>query len=97
MVGLAACGGNALSPHRRASAPRLIRLAVSSAHARGCTKFLAHVQSQNALLFQRLHWRTIAEVEFHGRPHHFMQADLDHYPPFADAETGFLSLPKKAA
>ena len=54
-------------------------------------------QSQNALLFQRLHWTTIAEVEFHCRPHHFMQADLDHYPPFADAETGFLSLPKKAA
>ena len=75
----------------------LVRLAVSSAHARGCTKFLAHVQSQNAPLFQRLHWSTIAEVEFHGRPHHFMQADLDHYPPFADAETGFLSLPKKAA
>jgi hypothetical protein len=55
------------------------------------------VQSQNAQLFQRLHWTTIAEVEFHGRPHHFMQADLNHYPPFADAETGFLSLPKKAA
>jgi putative N-acetyltransferase (TIGR04045 family) len=75
----------------------LVRLAVSSAHARGCTRFLAHVQSQNAQLFQRLHWNIIAEVEFHGRPHHFMQADLDHYPPFADAETGFVSLPKKAA
>ena len=75
----------------------LVRLAVSSAHARGCRRFFAYVQSQNALLFQRLHWTTIEEVEFHGRPHHFMQADLKHYPPFADAETGFLSLPKKAA
>jgi putative N-acetyltransferase (TIGR04045 family) len=75
----------------------LVRLAVSSAHARGCRRFFAYVQSQNALLFQRLHWTTIEEVEFHGRPHHFMQADLNHYPPFADAETGFLSLPKKAA
>jgi putative N-acetyltransferase (TIGR04045 family) len=75
----------------------LVRLAVSSAHARGCRRFFAYVQSQNALLFQRLHWTTLEEVEFHGRPHHFMQADLDHYPPFADAETGFLSLPKKAA
>jgi putative N-acetyltransferase (TIGR04045 family) len=75
----------------------LVRLAVSSAHARGCRRFFAHVQSQNALLFQRLHWTTLDEVEFHGRPHHFMQADLDHYPPFADAETGFWSLPKKAA
>jgi hypothetical protein len=55
------------------------------------------VQSQNAPLFRRLHWETIKEIEIHGGPHHFMQADLRHYPPFADAETGFLSLPKKAA
>jgi putative N-acetyltransferase (TIGR04045 family) len=75
----------------------LIRLAVSSAHARGCRKFLAYVQSQNALLFRRLHWRTLEEHDIHGRPHHFMQADLRHYPPIADAETGFVSLPRKAA
>lgn len=75
----------------------LIRLAVSSAHARGCRKFLAHVQSQNASLFRRLHWHTLEERDIHGRPHHFMQADLSHYPPIADAETGFLSLPHKAA
>jgi len=75
----------------------LIRLAVSSAHARGCKRFLAHVQSQNAPLFQRLHWTTIAETEFHGRPHHLMEADLVEYPPIADPETGFLSLPRKAA
>jgi putative N-acetyltransferase (TIGR04045 family) len=75
----------------------LIRLAVSSAHARGCRRFLAHVQSQNALLFRRLRWATLAEITIHGRPHHFMQADLAYYPPLADAETGFLSLPKKAA
>src|SRR5450631_2497513 len=65
----------------------LIRLAVSSAHARGCRRFFAHVQSQNAPLFRRLRWDTIEEVNIHGRPHHFMQADLRHYPPFADAET----------
>jgi putative N-acetyltransferase (TIGR04045 family) len=75
----------------------LIRLAVSSAHARGCRRFLAHVQSRNALLFRRLHWDTIEEISIHGLPHHFMQADLGHYPPIQDAETGFLSLPKKAA
>jgi putative N-acetyltransferase (TIGR04045 family) len=75
----------------------LIRLAVSSAHARGCRQFLAHVQSQNASLFRRLHWHTLAERDIHGRPHHFMQADLRHYPPIADAETGFVSLPRKAA
>jgi putative N-acetyltransferase (TIGR04045 family) len=75
----------------------LIRLAVCSAHARGCRRFYAHVQSQNALLFRRLHWRTIEETELRGRPHHFMQADLAHYPPIADPEVGFLSLPKRAA
>lgn len=75
----------------------LIRLAVCSAHARGCRDFFAHVQSRNALLFRRLHWETIEEREIHGRPHHYMRADLRHYPPLADAETGFLSLPRKAA
>jgi len=75
----------------------LIRLAVSSAHARGCRRFYAHVQSQNAPLFRRLHWDTIEETMIHGRPHHFMRADLAHYPPIADAETGLVSLPRKAA
>jgi putative N-acetyltransferase (TIGR04045 family) len=74
----------------------LIRLAVSSAHARGCRRFFAHVQSQNAALFRRLHWHTIEEVVLHGRPHHFMRADLNHYPPITDPETGFLSLPRAA-
>jgi putative N-acetyltransferase (TIGR04045 family) len=80
--------------HRRLSAlgTALIRLAVSSAHARGCTRFLAHVQSQNALLFQRLHWRTLDIIELHGRPHHRMEADLDFYPPFTAPDTGFLTL-----
>jgi putative N-acetyltransferase (TIGR04045 family) len=75
----------------------LIRLAVSSAHARGCRRFLANVQSQNALLFQHMHWRSLGEFELHGRPNHRMEADLDHYPPFRTPETGFLSLTKVAA
>ncbi|MBH0237370.1 MSMEG_0567/Sll0786 family nitrogen starvation N-acetyltransferase [Methylobrevis albus] len=70
----------------------LIRLAVSSAHARGCHTFLAHVQAQNAPLFHRVHWETLEVVDLHGRPHHRMRADLAHYPPIDDAETGFLSL-----
>ena len=85
--------------YRRISAlgTSLIRLAVSSAHARGCKRFYAHVQAQNAPLFRQLGWNTIEEIVLHGRPHHFMRADLGRYPPIADAETGFLSLPKKAA
>jgi putative N-acetyltransferase (TIGR04045 family) len=85
--------------HRRVAAlgAGLIRLAVSTAHARGCRRFLAHVQAQNALLFQRLHWTTLAEVELHGRLHHRMEANLAHYPPIADGATGFLSLARQAA
>ncbi|MBC8129760.1 MAG: GNAT family N-acetyltransferase [Rhizobiaceae bacterium] len=69
----------------------LIRLAVSSAHARGCKRFLAHVQSRNALLFQRLHWETLEETLIHGHPHHFMQADLAFYPPILDGAAGFVA------
>ncbi len=55
----------------------------------------AHVQAQNAPMFQRLHWDTIEEILLHGRPHHFMRADLSRYPPIADAETGFNVAAKK--
>lgn len=75
----------------------LIRLAVCSAHARGCTSFFAHVQSQNALLFRRLRWDIVEEKELHGRPHVLMRADLAHYPPIHDAETGFHAQPRRAA
>lgn len=75
----------------------LIRLAVSSAHARGCHTFLGNIQIQNVDLFRHMHWRTLQELELHGKPHHLMQADLAHYPPFPRPEIGFLSLPKLAA
>lgn len=75
----------------------LIRLAVSSAHARGCRRFLAHVQTQNGLLFRRLHWNVVEEKELHGRAHYLMQADLSHYPPIHDAETGLRTQPRRAA
>lgn len=86
-------------PYRKVGAigTSLIRLAVGSAHARGCTRFHAHVQSQNAKLFHALHWHTTEETTIHGHPHHFMWADLDHYPPIVSPETGFLSHLKQAA
>lgn len=68
----------------------LIRLAVGSAHAQGCTRFLAHVQGQNVPMFEKLHWQTLAELNLHGRVHHHMQADLAHYPPQADGRAGFV-------
>ncbi|SMF89793.1 putative N-acetyltransferase, MSMEG_0567 N-terminal domain family [Azospirillum oryzae] len=85
--------------HRRAGSlgASLIRMAVCTTTARGCARFHALVQSQNALLFRRLRWRTLAEVELHGRPHHHMEADLAHYPPIHDGAAGFLTLARRAA
>lgn len=68
----------------------LIKLAVSTANARGCHTFLAQVQAQNVPLFERLHWYSLQEMDIHGRPHHLMQADLAHYPAIHDGETGFV-------
>jgi len=73
----------------------LIRLAVGSARARGCTRFLAHVQAQHGPLFERLHWRTLREQALHGRPHLLMQAGLEHYPPCHDPLTGFVTTPAR--
>ena len=67
----------------------LIRLAVSTANARGCERFLAHVQMQNVPLFERLRWRPLEAVAFHGAPHMRMEADLAAYPPCADPEAGW--------
>lgn len=69
----------------------LIRHAVSSAHALGCTRFYAHVQAQNELMFRRLGWHRVSEIDIHGRPHVFMQADLAAYPPLADPPAGFFA------
>lgn len=59
----------------------LIFKAVSTAHALGCTEFLATVQHQNARFFQRLHWEPLEELELFGIKHVKMRADLNHYRP----------------
>ncbi|GAC1524910.1 MAG: hypothetical protein NVS2B4_00400 [Ramlibacter sp.] len=69
----------------------LIQLAVASAHASGCHTFLAHVQSQNVPLFERLHWHALGSVVLHGRPHERMQADLGHYPPCHAPAAGYVT------
>jgi len=74
----------------------LIRAAVSTAHARGCRRFLANVQQQNAPLFRRLHWRHIDRVDVRGTAHLLMRADLSHYPA-SDLALGSLVGPKRAA
>ena len=69
----------------------LIRLAVTRAHAQGCTTFMAHVQSQNEALFHKLHWRTSGTLAIHGRAHVEMQPDFAYYPPCHDPVSGFVS------
>lgn len=85
--------------HRRVGilGPALIRLAVSSANAAGCHRFLAHVQPQNELLFRRMHWNRLDQVELHGRLHSLMSADLSHYPALTDGRPGFQLLSRRAA
>jgi putative N-acetyltransferase (TIGR04045 family) len=59
----------------------LIRAAVTTAHAHGCRRFLAHVQLQNVAMFEALHWQVLETCILHGMHHALMQADLAHYPP----------------
>jgi putative N-acetyltransferase (TIGR04045 family) len=82
---------NAAFRHHGRIGATLIRLAVSSAHARGCREFLAHVQSQNTAMFERLHWRSLRRETLHGRPHDLMCADLAHYAPCDTPYAGFVT------
>lgn len=82
--------------HHSGLGATLIQLAVSSARARGCTIFLAHVQRQNTPLFERLHWTVLQHLDIYGHPHDLMQADLQHYPPCFDPLQGF-AVPRRRA
>ncbi len=75
----------------------LIRLAVSTAHGRGARIFLAYVQSQNRLLFEKLHWRALKEAQRFGRLHYLMQADLSQYPPCDDPMSGIVTRARRPA
>jgi putative N-acetyltransferase (TIGR04045 family) len=59
----------------------LVRTAVGTARAWGARQFRATVQRPNVAFFRRLHWRSLAEQELHGQPHHLMEADLERYTP----------------
>ncbi len=94
--------GSRLAVHRdyRGAAwlgTQLIQHAVGTAHARGCTRFLAQVQVQNLRLFERLHWRSLQAIRVQGRPHVLMQADLAHYPPRVEDELRFVVRTRAAA
>jgi putative N-acetyltransferase (TIGR04045 family) len=68
---------------RRVVGTSLIVAAVSTAHSRGCRRFLATIQLQNVRYFEQHRFSTIAPVEVCGQPHHLMEADLDAYAPVA--------------
>lgn len=87
-------GGRSVAPFDTSVGAALIYKAVSSAKARGCHRFLANVQSQNAPFFERMHWRALSEFTLHGMPHARMEADLAHYPTARLAlEPGLLATP----
>lgn len=92
----------AVHAHYRGAAwlgTQLIVHAVSTAHARGCSRFLATVQVQNVRLFERLHWRSLEAVVVQGRPHVLMEADLAAavYAPRVLNELRFYSSVRLAA
>jgi putative N-acetyltransferase (TIGR04045 family) len=75
----------------------LINLAVRSANARGCRLFNANVQLQNVILFRRMRWNCIEEVDCHGVAHMRMSAELSHYPPKYSPQDGWYHRPHKNA
>jgi putative N-acetyltransferase (TIGR04045 family) len=66
----------------------LIRAAVCSAHALGCTRFLATVQLPIVRYFERHHFEVVGTTIVCGVEHALMQADLACYPPrfYGDVE-----------
>lgn len=67
--------------HRGAIGTALIAQAVRTAHALGCTRFLATVQQANARYFERHHFAPLEAIQVLGHPHVLMEADLGCYPP----------------
>jgi putative N-acetyltransferase (TIGR04045 family) len=66
----------------------LVRTAVGTARAWGAHQFRATVQRPNVAFFRRLHWRSLAELDLHGQPHHLMEAELGRYTPIAQPRPG---------
>ena len=57
----------------------LVREAMHFVKNRGCTKFTAHIQSENVPFFSRIGWKTVEPVkDYFGKPHQLMEADLEN-------------------
>jgi radical SAM protein (TIGR04043 family)/putative N-acetyltransferase (TIGR04045 family) len=56
----------------------LVREAIQCVKSRGCTRFTAHIQSENVPFFSRLGWKTVGSVkDYLGKPHQLMEANLE--------------------
>lgn len=59
----------------------LIRQAVGTARALGCSLFLATVQQANVRYFERRHFAVVGSQWVCGQPHALMQAELSQFTP----------------
>jgi putative N-acetyltransferase (TIGR04045 family) len=59
----------------------LIRVAVCTANARGCDRFLATVQAPVVRYFERHHFRFLEPITVCDKPHALMEAELAAFPP----------------
>ncbi len=75
----------------------LIYKAVTTANSWGCDRFLATVQLQNVKFFRRQHWHSLEEMTIRDRPHHLMEAELDHYPPSGELRPLLLPRTREAS
>lgn len=75
----------------------LVYRAVTTAHARGATEFLATVQRANVPFFRRLAWETLDDISLHGHPHTMMRANLAAYPALVDSERVALLAVRRAS
>lgn len=63
---------------RESVGAHLVRLAVAAVKREGCRQFLAYIQPPNVAFFRRLGWKPLGNVmEYMGRPHQLMEADLE--------------------
>jgi len=75
----------------------LVQTAVGTARAWGAHRFRATVQGANVAFFRRLRWQTREELELFGRPHHLMEAMLEHFSPTDEARPAVGGLAGRAS
>ncbi|GAC1415381.1 MAG: hypothetical protein NVSMB5_04460 [Candidatus Velthaea sp.] len=75
----------------------LVRHAVGTAVASGCSEFTATVQRQNVPFFKRLGWDALDECIVAGYPHTTMRADLTRFAAVKGARCDFIFPERRAS